>query len=111
MKSHLLTDRIEAFEPVRSESRQGTKSSVSFVPYREGRALMSQRIRVTGNRIEESGEAFADYHAEYIVNSGHPVLPGWRVRDCETGITYTVATVFPDRRNRLLRLSCDRLNN
>lgn len=110
MKSHLLKDRILLFTPEKEETIFGS-SGTAFSAYNGGAAVAAQRLRMSGREASGTGEAFADYRAEYIVNLGHPVASGWRCTDAETGVGFTVTAVFPDRGNRLLRLYCERLND
>lgn len=110
MKSHMLKDRLLLRVPTTVPSALGD-SRTEWEPYLEGRAVAAQRIKASGSGITETGEVFADYRAEYWVNSCHPVREGWQAEDTATGTAYTVRTWFPVQGERLVRICCERIND
>lgn len=100
LKVQKLTERSDGF----------STSTVHFEDYRDGRPIAAELRKESGSAVNVNGEHFSDYRAEYYIYWQHDVRTGWRVTDMETGLTYEVTNVFPDRRLNLRRIVCERVN-
>lgn len=105
MQAGRMRYRLELLEPVKSVSGSGACAE-AYVPRGTAHA---ERVRMSGRRVEEVGEHFADYHVEFNVRDAHPVRDGWRVRQLG-GDLYAVTNVVPNRERGMLTLVCDRVN-
>lgn len=105
----MMTTRLAVYMPKQTDNVYST-GITTYVPYLEGRAIAAERRKFYGTSIMEVKEDFADYRAEFYVYWQHKIEEHWRVVDKETGIKYEVKTVFPDRRNNLRKLYCERVN-
>lgn len=104
-----MTSRLKVQVLVEKKGGFGT-SAPHFEDYREGRPIAAELRKESGSVSDIHGERFSDYRAEYYVYWQHKIKTGWRVTDLETGLVYSVNNVFPDKRQNLLRLVCERVN-
>lgn len=71
--------------------------------------VAAERVRFSGHRTDEAGEAFADYSVRYNIRDAHRVDEHWRVHELG-GHLYTVVAVEPNRERGMLTLVCERVN-
>lgn len=105
-----MTSRLRVWHPEQSTDRYGA-TVVRWAPYRDGATIAAERRKLTGSRVTESRERFADYKADFWVYLQQPIKRGWKVEDLETGIQYLVEIDIPDRYNNLKLLQCSRIND
>lgn len=77
--------------------------------YTETRTVHAERVKQSGNRSEEVGEHFPDYHVEFNVRDAHPVAENWRVQQLG-GYLYTVTNIVPNLDKGYKTLICERVN-
>lgn len=73
------------------------------------RTVHAERVKISGSRVDEVGEHFADYRVEYNIRDVHPVKEGWHARQLG-GYEYIITNVIPNRDRGMLTLICERLN-
>ena len=105
MRAGRMKDRLVLLEPVIGTDGMGGENPV----FRERRTVSAERVTMTGRRVDEAGEHFADYRADFNIRDAHPVRENWHVR-VPGGYEYIVACVIPHRDRGMLTLKCERLN-
>lgn len=107
MRSGTLNDLVELLRPSTEAGALNSKKT-TWVPARA--VVHAERIRLMGKSIIEAAENFADYSAQFRVRYFIEAKPGWRLVERETGLTYTITNVIPDRRLQMKTLLCERVN-
>lgn len=97
--------RLTLLEPVKATNDYGEEA----VSYKETRAVHAERVKQSGNRSEEVGEHFPDYHTEFNIRFAHPVQENWRVQQLG-GYLYTVTNIVPNLDKGFKTLICVRVN-
>lgn len=105
MQAGRLKYRVELLQPQRTTDRMGAECT-EYVPQR---TVHAERVKASGQRSEEVGEHFPDYHVEYNIRDVHPVEENWRVRQIG-GYLYTVVSIIPNLDRGYKTLICDRVN-
>lgn len=105
MQAGRMKYKLVLLEPQYTDGGMGSKR----VSYAERRTVWAERVKATGNRSEEVGEHFPDYHAEFNIRDGHPVKENWRVRQLG-GYLYTVTNIIPNLDRGYKTLICERVN-
>lgn len=101
-----LKYRLELQKPAPAPDDGFGPGDMAFVPVG---IVAAERVRLSGRRADEVGEAFADYAARYNIRDAHRVDEHWRVRELG-GHLYTVVAVEPNRDRGMLTLVCERVN-
>lgn len=71
----------------------------------------AQRVKMSGSRVNEVGELFPNYVAEYIIRYPITIEENWRVCDLfDNEKTYVVTNIIPNRLKGMKTISCERLN-
>lgn len=97
---------LELLRPVAGSDDGFGPGAVEFVPVR---TVHAERVKFTGSRTDEVGEAFADYRARFLIRDAHTVDEHWRVRQLG-GHLFDVVAVEPNRDRGMLTLICERVN-
>lgn len=105
MRAGEMKYRLQLLQPVASTNEYGEEEQT----YKPIRTVWAQRVKQSGNRSEEVGEHFPDYHAEFNVRDAHPVKEHWRVQQLG-GYLYTVTNVIPNIDRGMNTLVCERVN-
>ncbi len=105
MQAGRLKYRLVLMAPVESTDRFGSAKQI----FEERATVRAERVKISGSRVEEAGEHFADYRTEWNIRDAHEVHEHWRVRQLG-GLTYTVTNVIPNLDRGMLTLICERLN-
>lgn len=96
--------QITLLRPVSTTNAFGEET----LSYEETISPWANRATYTGRSVEEVGEHFADYSAEYYVNSCYEVAEGWRI--IAEGVLYEVRSVLFFRRSGLKKIIAERVN-
>lgn len=97
--------RLELQHPVEDDSAFGSEPMKFIVT----KTVHAERVKISGNRVDEAGEHFADYTVDFNIRDAHEVKEGWRVRQIG-GYVYTVANIIPNLDRGMLTLQCVRVN-
>lgn len=97
--------RITLLEPETATNDYGEEATT----YKETRTVHAERVKQSGNRSEEVGEHFPDYHVEFNVRDAHPVAENWRIQQLG-GYLYTVTNIVPNLDKGYKTLICERVN-
>lgn len=69
----------------------------------------AQRASLSGTRVSEADELFADYRARYYVRIAHRPSVGWRLTG-DDGQTYEITSLIPNKSRGMLAIDCQRVN-
>ena len=72
--------------------------------------IRANRVKNEGHKVISVGEQYAYYKASYQLRDGNKVKVGWRVKDMDSGVTYVIEAIIPDRRLRMLTINCIAVN-
>lgn len=108
MESERLDTKIQIIRPAQSVDIYGARAGSSR-EWNEGEWIWADRSKYNGDTVNESGEIFSDYRAEFRVRYAHEILEGWRIRE-RGGLLYVVRNVIPDRRNGMRTIKCEKVN-
>ena len=97
--------KLVLLEPVKAENDYGEETTT----YKETRTVHAERVKQSGNRSEEVGEHFPDYHTEFNIRDAHPVQENWRVQQLG-GHLYTVTNILPNIDRGFKTLICECVN-
>lgn len=97
--------KIRLLKPVISTNDFGEEA----VTYTGTHVVWAERVKQSGNRSEEVGEHFPDYHVEFNIRDAHPVVENWRVQQLG-GFLYTVTNIVPNLDKGFNTLICVRVN-
>lgn len=97
--------KLELLRPVMATNDYGEETPT----WETIRTVNAERVKQTGNRSEEVGEHFPDYHAEFNIRDIHPVSENWRCRQLG-GELYTVTNIIPNIDKGYKTLVCVRVN-
>ncbi|MEG1158762.1 MAG: head-tail adaptor protein [Acidaminococcaceae bacterium] len=105
MQAGRMKYKLTLLEPARTTDRMGAEDTT----YNPVKTVYAERAKVTGNRSEEVGEHFADYHTEFNIRNSHTIAENWRVKQLG-GYLYTVLAIVPNLDRGYNTLICDRVN-
>lgn len=105
MRAGTLKYRLTLLQPVRTTDRMGAESIV----YTATNTVHAERVKAAGNRSDEVGEHFPDYHVEFNIRDAHTVDENWRVQQVG-GYLYNVLAIVPNLDRGYKTLVCDRVN-
>ena len=105
MQAGRMKYRLELLKPSVDIDSFGEETP-QFTPFR---VVHAERVKFSGNRVDQVGEHFPDYRAEFNIRDIHPVAENWRVRQLG-GYVYTVAAIIPNLDRGMLTLICERVN-
>ncbi len=105
MKAGPMKYRLTILQPERTTNAFGEEKVV----YQATRTVHAERVKHSGSMVNEVGEHFAAYSAEFNIRDAHPVGENWRVQQVG-GYLYTVASITPNVDRGMLTLSCERVN-
>jgi head-tail adaptor len=106
MKAGRLRTKLDVFELVNGSDRFGSAQS----SYREVGTIHAERVQLDGRRSEEVGEHFPDYTATFRVRIAHKLKENWRVKDYDSGYTFTIESIILNKQRGFQTLRCARLN-
>lgn len=98
--------QLEILEPVYEAGSGGSQQT----RYDSRGRARAERVRLTGRRIDEVGEHFADYSVVWRVRSSVPCKENWRVREPGADILYSVTHIEPEPRIGAQVIYCERVN-
>lgn len=105
MQAGRMKYKLTLLEPTTTVDRMGAESTV----YTERATVHAERVKATGNRSDEVGEHFPDYHVEFNIRDAHTVAENWRVQQLG-GYLYTVLAIIPNLDRGYKTLVGDRVN-
>lgn len=105
MRAGEMKYRLTLLQPMATTNEYGEEATT----YTATRTVWAQRVKQSGNRSEEVGEHFPDYHAEFNVRDAHLVEENWRVQQLG-GYLYTVISIIPNLDRGMNTLVCERVN-
>ena len=105
MKAGRLKYRLRLMRPVSVANRYGEQTT----EWQAAATVWAERRKLSGQRMAEAAEAFADYRTEWNIRAAHHVEEGWRVEH-QGGHVYVVAAIVPNADRDYLTLVCERLN-
>lgn len=100
--------KVELLRPVVETDRFGAQKTI-YEPYG---TVWAERARISGRRVEEDGELFADYSVNFNIRYAHPVSDNWRVHKLgdPDDVIYEVTNVIPYVERGMKQLNCERVN-
>ncbi len=106
MRAGGMIYQLEIREPVYEPGAGGSQS----VAYRSLGMARAERVRLSGRRVDEVGEHFADYTAAWRVRASVPCKENWRLHEPASDILYSVTHIEPERRIGSQVIYCERVN-
>lgn len=100
---------IYLLEILKPDYEAGAGGSQSIV-YRTLGKARAERVRLTGRRVDEVGEHFADYSAAWRVRASVPCKENWRLHEPASDILYSVTHIEPEPRIGSKVIYCERVN-
>lgn len=105
MRAGDMKYRLTLLKPVAVTNDYGEEATT----YEATAIVWAQRVKQSGNRSEEVGEHFPDYHAEFNIRDAHKVEENWRAQQLG-GHLYTVTNIIPNLDRGMNTLICERVN-
>ena len=105
MQAGRMKYKVTLLQPTTTTDRMGAEVTT----YTQTATVHAERVKVSGNRSDEVGEHFPDYHVDFNIRATHTVGDNWRVQQLG-GYLYTVLAVIPNLERGYNTLVCDRVN-
>lgn len=100
-----LKYRITILCPEVTKDKFGAKATI----WKESATVRAERVKYSGRRSNEVGEAFPNYTVEYNIRDAHAVKANWRVKDLK-GNLYAVNAIIPNIDRGFNTLVCESVN-
>ncbi len=105
MRAGELKYRLEVLRPLKGGNGFGER----VAGYESVGVIRAERVKISGTRIHEAAEMFADYRVEFNIRDAHLVEEHWHVRQLG-GYEYVVTSVIPNIDRGMKTLVCERFN-
>lgn len=103
-----LTERLEVSDMTKGSNDFG-RGKVGYVK-RDG-FIRAELRKQTGRQLEQGGEVFAAYAAEFNIRDRHQIKEGDRVRHlCPGGFLYKVENILWNRQKCMKTLQCSKVH-
>lgn len=105
MQAGRMRYKIQIFSPALVTNDYGEE----IIEWTLTNTVHAERVKQSGRRSFEVGEAFSDYTTEFNIRYAHTVEENWRVQQLG-GYLYTVVSIIPNIDKGYKTLVCERVN-